>query len=301
MGKKLFGFIFDFWEAALSFLGIAIMAFGAIYPLWQDGHITLNWAIVSGTILFVLFGVLAVAKGIRQGLELQRLQTLQQGTNNKVDGDGVAGQTVNRSPVAKNGGYASGGDMHITQNFFPPNNPQIISLPAISGNMEFRHPSPRLDPQGNETECKIVVINNSGQNFSKCAAYIAEVAHKSKKDKQWLVLSDVPSGQPLKWDSRFSSLDGFIGIDNGHQETLSLFEVKTKRYSKEGSTYNYFLAFYRSTIQLLHETATSHRILIRFHGGQTFGGTSIEKKIYVYLNENKPGFKVFAGVEEFKG
>lgn len=189
----------------------------------------------------------------------------------------------------------------LTQNFFPQNNPQKVSFPTVSGNIEFRHENPRLDHQRNETECKIVIINNSGQNSSKCAAYIAEVAYKSKKDKQWLSLPDVPSGQPLRWESRFTGLHGFISIDNGHQETLSLFEVKTKRYSKEGSTYSYFLTFYRSTIQLLQETATSHRILIRFHGVQLFGGGDIQKKVYVYLDEDKPGFKKYAGIEEFKG
>lgn len=218
-----------------------------------------------------------------------------------VGGDGVSGSNIDRSPVAKNGGYASGGDMHITQNFFPQCNPRKVSFPTSSGNIDFSYETPHTDSHGSQTECKIVVINNSGQNFSKCAAYIEEVAHKSKKDKQWLVLPDVPSGKMLKWDSRFTSFDGFIGIENGHQETLNLFEVKTKKYSREGSTYHYYLTFYKSTVLIPQETSTSHRILIRFLGGQTFGGASVEKKIYVYLNENKPGFKVFAGIEEYKG
>jgi hypothetical protein len=302
MGKKVFRFLKIWGNIVLGAIAIYPFIVAYFIPSKAQGELTSLFGSSWQTWLIIFLVSIILTLLTQNWIEKFDKETNTLSTIASANHEGVAMQGVNNSPVVKASGtgVASGRDTILTQNFFPPNNPQIISLPAISGNMEFRHPSPRPDPQGNETECKIVVINNSGQSFSKCAAYIAEVAHKSKKDKQWLVLSDVPSGQPLKWDSMFSSLDGFISIDNGHQETLSLFEAQTKIFSRDGSTYKYFLTFYRSIIPLLHETATSHRILIRFHGGQTFGGVSVEKKIYVYLNEIKPGFKVFAGIEEFK-
>lgn len=302
MWKRAVRFFQDSWASIGVFVGVAIMAIETTTQLYSAGTVSPNAAFLIGLGLFIFFGIAAVFKYSRKAAEAERKYEELKNSNahssvNSANNGGIAIQRANNSPViqASSGGFATGGDIHLTQNFFPSKKLESISFATVDGKINIRHNSPKLDTNGSELDFKFTIINETNKDFAKCAVYIDEVSCKQKEDEQWEISSDLPSSRPLKWDTLFVDLEGKTDIGSGDRKSFFLSNAQTRIHTRDRVVYQYPLVFHKENTPLPNETAIFHRLLMRFHGGQYFG-EGINKKFYIYIKED--GGKKYAGIEE---
>jgi hypothetical protein len=302
MQKRALQFFQDSWASIGVFVGAAVMAIDTASQLYSTGAVSLSTALLIGLGLFVFFGIATIFKYARKATDAERkYEELKNSAAlsgvNSANSGGIAIQQADNSPViqATSGGFASAGNIHLTQNFFPSKKIESISFATVDGKINIRHNSPKLDTGGSELDFKFTIINETDKDFPKCAVYIDEISYKQKEDGEWEISNDLPSSRPVKWDILFVDLEGKTDIGSGDRKSFILSNVQTRIHTRNKVVYQYPLLFHKETTSLPNEKAIFHRLLMRFHGGQYFGA-GINKKFYIYIKE--AGGKKYAGIEE---
>ena len=257
------------------------IGFGVVFfflPSWFPNMP--DWMIYSSPYIggaLILVGIVMFFWKSKKKVEIQEATP--------ANNSGISIQRAENSPVvqASSGGFASAGDIHLTQNFFPPTILQSISTSVSGGRIEVRHIP-------DNSSFKFAVLNDTNSDLRNCVVYIDEIAYKSDEDKSWNRLDDLPSEKPLRWITTvLPTIDGSYDIDAGKRLSFVMINKSSR----------YFLEFFKDNVLLPYSSARSHRILIRFDGKFLLSGR-VTNKFYVYFYEEILGQKIYYGIEEYQ-
>ena len=251
----------------------------------QQGELTslFGWSWQTWLIIFLVSIILTLL--IQNWIEKYDKDTSTLSASTSANNGSIAIQRAENSPVvqASSGGFASAGNIHLTQNFFPPTILQSISTSVSGGRIEVRHIP-------DNSSFKFAVLNDTNSDLRNCVVYIDEIAYKSDEDKSWNRLDDLPSEKPLRWITTvLPTIDGSYDIDAGKRLSFVMINKSSK----------YFLEFFKENVLLPYSNVRSHRILIRFDGKFLLSGR-VTNKFYVYFYEEILGQKIYYGIEEYQ-